>query len=1140
MPSSFLPTPFSPPALSPGRTRGGSGASPYTGTGNSTSTSTSTPGSGSHNKRQLIRPTPHIPWSVDVVSAVPGPVVEHLDSALAGATHNKWACLVFPRGIVYVWQIQQTINLGEPLQRPREYAKLYLPDLHVEGGPAGTRTRTKASAPLVALSSPHGGEDRDTIHLYALHPVTGWLVLKKITRRDLRSALGTHTARVRISLDHQASTEGQGTDPNHASTKASLVRFTSLACHKSMVVAATSRGDAYWITHIAVPVGLHVQKVEAPDKSGFLSRLIFGSSSNSNSSGNDDLALLSPEMAEAAAATILPLAEDSEFLALSVRSGVVKWKSEQPIASGHQAFFSPTPMGTLDECLAESSPGSNWAVQKILGAAVSVDFRFLHCIVRGKLSGSGESRLYWIVARLGGNGKSNSNINSEGGRMTILRSQWLSRFALPDQVRVLGLVPCGNDSVYAAVSTANEAVIVMALVSGGGEGESESESDHVIQEVDLPTAEIPDLLPTMMDRDTITHGCYMVASSGIGLRARYMPQNQEGQIQQSPSKRIKLGNDKILAQHLRSHFWASYSDPNVDKPTPPSLLQADPVDLESAVIQIGAELQQKGDPKSSSISLEWHSSFVGLLQNDGLYRRLSEDGKWKLLGIGQELRTFGTVAGQLNEFRSTEDREAVESWWGGLQPQAMADWFLSVQQTVEKSGWLHSRLWYELLLTAIWDLLGFREDFKETVYDVASERCTEPLWISHPSMKEMLKRQIKHWETNYQDVSPQLIECTAKLALLSYSESIPPLQGPNETPIERRKEFVQMQRDVLSLLRRVFEGNDETAFELCVQYRHFDGLCELSVAHEKKRDASSYALDPLFETMKGPDSRSGWSFPQHVLQWHADKGLYGQVVNYGRHSIADLNRIMDKHTELRRYRWIPTVRQGYFGQATTLLLENCKENNDLGNNQWALSMAKLTNMLVPAQSQQAKGQGQQIEQSLELVEAHQELLDDSDKEKQCPMLPPEELVELAISKLEYCFDLDKRVRLAFTGLSVCNFMQDKQAALDQMSRIWAECLLADLSRWSEWAMEGIGGSGSELAWLREEALSSTAFGCLLEECRMDAAMKDVTYGRHIEKDVIDRVQGDEHRESFTRVLRAVADTAATDTIRVDSLMVSTY
>jgi hypothetical protein len=1095
------------------------------GGGNNTGgTNSRSSSSSSSHKRQLIRPTTHIPWTVDVVSAVPGPVSEILDTALSGATHNKWACLAFPKGIVYVWQTKQTSNLGESLQRPKEYVKFFFPDM-IEDENDDSQA---AAAPFVALSNPHD-EDRGSIHLYVLHPTTGWLVLRKISRRDMRSKLPmTHTARVRIRIDIDDDIDD---DDKTSGCDQEPVRFQALTCHKSMVVAATSRGHLYWITHLAVPVGLHVQKVEAPDNSGFFSRLLFGSSSTSG--GNSDTVVGSSPLS--ANTIVVPLSSkgNSEFLAISIKSGVVLWKAEQPIASGHHAIFSPKPLGTLADSIVSSSEDDVWTVQEILKAVVSTDCGFLHCIVRGTVSGSGESRLYWIVGRLDGGKRgdgASSNEVTTANAMTIVRSHWLSRFALPDQLRVLGLVSCENDSVYAAVSASNDAVIVMALAPTGG---GSDENNYIIQEVDLPMREIPDLLPSMMERDTVTNGCYMVASSGIGMRARYMP--QENNEQQTPSKRRRLGNDKILMQHLRSHFWASYQDPNVDKPAPPSLLQADPADLEQAVVLIGAELQQKGVPSAHFISLEWQSSFIKLLQDDGLYRRLSDSCKWNLLGIGQELKVFGDMAQLL--LHKYKHEEVVDSWQRGLQPQSMADWFLLVQKLVEQSGWLRSDVWYDLLGTALDSILKFRQQFAQTVYDVATKNSSVPLWMSHPSMQEMLKRQIKHWETNYQDVPLPLIEAVVKIALLSYSESLSPAQSSDESKMTRT-EFAKIQKSGISLLRLLSDGRDELAFELCIRYRYFDGLCELSVAHQKKRDATSYSLDPLFDTMKGVDSRSGWSFPQHVLQWHTDKGLYGQVINYGRHSIADLNRIMEKNSQLRKFRWIPIVRQGYFGQATTMFLENCKEDNGLRNNQWALSMAKLTNKLVPSQSQQAKDQHLKIEKALDLVDAQQMLLDNP--EEDCPILSPDELAELAMKKLGDSFEKDDQVRLAFIGLTICNFMDDKQASLEQTSRIWAECLLSDGAQWTEWALEGGGSSTADLAWLREEALSSTVFGRLLEECRKDDSMREVTYGRDIESIVIDRVQGNENRESFTRVLRVVAAPAAADSIRADSLMVSTY
>merc|ERR1712238_526077 len=266
------------------------------------------------------------------------------------------------------------------------------------------------------------------------------------------------------------------------------------------------------------------------------------------------------------------------------------------------------------------------------------------------------------------------------------------------------------------------------------------------------------------------------------------------------------------------------------------------------------------------------------------------------------------------------------------------------------------------------------------------------------------------------------------------------------------------------------------------------------------------------------------------------------------------NRIMEKNVKLRQYRWIPTIRQGYYAEATGMLLDNCQENNNLNSNEWALSMAKLANMIAPAQNKQAQDHKRNIDRALELVDAHKMLLLDDDddhdddhnddrqeKKKKDPviMMQPKDLSEWVMKKLDHSFEQEESVRLALVGLVVCSCIDDdNKFAMEQTSRIWADSLLKDGAQWTEWALEGGGG----LAGLRDHALSSTVFGRLLEECRQHESpnMTTVTYGRGIEKVVIDRVQGDDNREAFTRVLRTVAAPAADSNIRAQSLLVASF
>mmetsp|Transcript_38810 Transcript_38810/g.42054 ORF Transcript_38810/g.42054 Transcript_38810/m.42054 type:complete len:234 (+) Transcript_38810:169-870(+) len=232
-----------------------------------------------------------------------------------------------------------------------------------------------------------------------------------------------------------------------------------------------------------------------------------------------------------------------------------------------------------------------------------------------------------------------------------------------------------------------------------------------------------------------------------------------------------------------------------------------------------------------------------------------------------------------------------------------------------------------------------------------------------------------------------------------------------------------------------------------------------------------------------------------------------------------------------------------------MLLENCQENNSLGSNEWTLSMAKLANKIAPVQNKQAQDQKRHIDTALELVDAHKILLLDDDddskqEEKQDPvMMQPKTLIKWVMQKLDTSFEQDESVHLALVGSVVCSCIDDdNKFAMEQISRIWAESLLKDGAQWTKWALEG--GSGSGLGGLRDHALSSTVFGRLLAECRQQESsspkMTTVTYGRDMETVVIDRVQGEDNREAFTRVLRTVAVPAADSTMQAQSLLVASF
>ena len=105
-----------------------------------------------------------------------------------------------------------------------------------------------------------------------------------------------------------------------------------------------------------------------------------------------------------------------------------------------------------------------------------------------------DNKVYYIHA----------TINDKGSCLTLNISEWLCRFHVT--VQCVGLVATENDMLYAVMSYPNESVSCLAL----------NES----MEVDLPTKQVPSVV--LLGKDAVTHGCHMVTSTGLLVRARWM------------------------------------------------------------------------------------------------------------------------------------------------------------------------------------------------------------------------------------------------------------------------------------------------------------------------------------------------------------------------------------------------------------------------------------------------------------------------------------------------------------------------------------------------------------------------------------------------------------------------------------------
>ena len=1012
--------------------------------------------------RILVRPTSHIPWSVEVVSGVPSDLKGKFGQVVAGATCPGWACVAMRDGNVWVWP-HQPISLSDKLKPPEHVVKLVYMNLVPGPRDGGDQGEPK---PLMAFSRSGDGGEQQTVHLYVYKKPD--LMMKKISLKDVIASSKSNIQHTVVSTKARVDLE----DPDDE-----VVSLTT-ADDSGLVVLGTAKGELYWVQCTTVPVGLHLQKVRQAD-SGWLNRLGLTSSSFPPA----------PALQH-----VLPIT-GTQFLSLcSVSGTITKWDVTMQIASGHHASFESS---TEDVSIAKVS-GLDYPV--ILKAVLSPDHEAVYCIVRGQVQG--ETRLHWIHMSLDGTARS---------------THWLSRFPLPDQVEVLGCSASENGNVYAAFM-ASRVVVAMVLLR----------EENMIQELDLPATHVPSLLPNLFARDTVTHGCSMLATSGIGIRARYLPSDSDSvppsakrsRSSASPSNPATVHN---LTSHLRSHFWRHYEDGGtVQHPMPPSLKEATPSDLEDAILSFAIQLQQMGDTSSAQNPMEWHNAFIKLLMTGGLYRSISQLGRWNLFSIGQELAVFNPLTQMANS-----------DWDAELRSYDIANWLLRVQSQQRDVGWPESnkRQWNALLSAALGAAMSYRDDKAHKFYDVVSDTPPEHLWLSHKSLQKVMRRQLEEWRnTNAEGVEPNELETIVRATLCSFSASY-----------ESKEDYQGAKSLAIRLLRS--KQNDELAFELSIQYLYFEGLCQMSVDHEKLRDASIYSLDPLFETITGLDLMNEFSFAQYVLQWHTDKGLFGHTINYGRHSPGDLTHIMNQDERLRRYRWIPAIRQNFFDQATNSCLEICNEDNALGPNHWALSMAKLCDMVAtgggvsvggPSASQRSNA----IEKRLELVDAQRILMQGDENSLNSRLQTPEELVNLALKKLQEALSTDDKVIYGTVGLAVCTALVRKTAGddsrTDSAANIWAACLRLDSHQFKRWLQQE---TDLTNATLRDTVLKDTVFGVLLEECRKDSALAEVTYGRHIEKAVMDRISTGE-APSLVRLLRSV--TAPTDSIQGESLVVASF
>lgn len=162
-------------------------------------------------------------------------------------------------------------------------------------------------------------------------------------------------------------------------------------------------------------------------------------------------------------------------------------------------------------------------------------------------------------------------------------------------------------------------------------------------------------------------------------------------------------------------------------------------------------------------------------------------------------------------------------------------------------------------------------------------------------------------------------------------------------------------------------------------------------------------------------------------------------------------------------------------------------------------------------------------------------LDEENADPKTPLRTPEELVRLAMQKLPEAASMEDRLEVCLIALSVCGAIDDDErgSVRDYTAHVWAECLRLDAAAFTEWLS-----TETDLTnpILRQNVLHTTVFGALWLECRKDANLNPVTYGRHLESAVIDKI-GSAQKLEFSRLLRSVT---ALEAMKGQSLAVASF
>jgi hypothetical protein len=596
------------------------------------------------------------------------------------------------------------------------------------------------------------------------------------------------------------------------------------------------------------------------------------------------------------------------------------------------------------------------------------------------------ARIYWMRVELGG--------TAEG--VLVQQPAWLNRFH--GTVTCSGLVTCDNGMAYAAFSYPGDdttPVTILAL------------SEQQQQEIDLPQQEAPSLIG--MGKDVETHGCTIVTTPGLVLRARWM--QLQPTVMAAAASSVSDEQVQTVARHLSTTFWKYYQTQQLQLSPFVLSTSSDVSIMEAAILKVARQLQQEGGGASSQNPMEWHLSLVRMLQQAEFYKNLTSAARWTLLGIGQELAIYPVLVN--NTLFSRE-----------LPPYGLATKVTQVQRHVLDHA--PSREWTTVLAQLLQGASQYREEHAVPTYDVLNN--PHSLWTHE--LKDVLLVQLKHPET----INTTTLETIVKAALRVHQEV-------------DSKDYSLVKSLGIGLIRTELK-NDKLAHDLSLEYAYYEGLCQLSLDNPVE-----YSLEPILTANKWDD------FGSFSLFWFTQQERFDQVLIYGR-LIPDTFGALVKD-KLPEYQWVHALRQGKYDVCSDALYNINATGQNIEDTEWHLSMAKLAAKVHDLEGRSGgpsvegeamdvdhvtdKKRRKLIDSKLDLIGAQLELMDEH-QGKEMPLQTPDYLLHLTLEKLQAATERDAIVKYAMVGLVIC-----QNDDMDGIATVWSHVIAKELpTKWSVW------------------------------------------------------------------------------------------